>query len=237
MSVETTGTLKLSKQSIGNQMTAGNDIIDRMTQAALALARERGWRSLSLGEIAARAEVPLLDAYEAVPSKTSLLSRLIDTTDRAVLSRGAATMTDTARDRLFDMLMRRFDSLHSRREGIIAILRDLPYDPPSLLCLLPRFARSIAWMLEAAGISSAGASGSLRLKGLALIYLNALRVWIEDDTPDMARTMAAVDKGLRRAEQLARSLPGVSRRSASGGPPPSVEPPAEGTPPAAAPST
>lgn len=216
-------------------MAAGNDIIDRITRAALALASERGWRSLSLREIAARAEVPLLDVYLAVPSKTALLSRLIGSSDRAVLAAGGATMTDSARDRLFDVLMRRFDSLQSRRQGMVAILRDLPCDPLALLCLLPRFARSMAWMLEAAGISSVGLAGSLRIKGLALVYLNALRVWLEDDSPDMARTMAAVDKGLRRAEQLLRSLPGVSRRSASGGPPPSAEPPAEGTPPAAAP--
>ena len=219
-------------------MTAGNESIDRMTQAALALASERGWRATSLAEIAARAEVPLLDAYQAVPSKTALLSRLIDSSDRAVLSGGAATMTDTARDRLFDVVMRRFDSLQSRRQGMVAILRDLPCDPPALLCLLPRFTRSMAWMLEAAGISSVGLAGSLRIEGLALVYLNALRVWLEDDSPDMARTMAAVDKGLRRAEQLARSLPGADRRSTSGKPPPSAEPPAEGSPPAEpAPST
>jgi AcrR family transcriptional regulator len=218
-------------------MTADNEIIDRMTRAALALASERGWRTMSLAEVVARAEVPLLDAYQAVPSKTALLARLIDSSDRAVLSGGAATMTDTARDRLFDVVMRRFDSLQSRRQGMVAILRDLPCDPPALLCLLPRFARSMAWMLEAAGISSSGL-GSLRIKGLALVYLNALRVWLEDDSPDMARTMAAVDKGLRRAEQLARSLPGADRRSPWGRPPPPAEPPAEGSPPAApAPST
>lgn len=219
-------------------MTADNEIIDRMTRAALALASERGWRTMSLAEVVARAEVPLLDAYQAIPSKTALLARLIHSSDRAVLSGGAATMTDTARDRLFDMVMRRFDSLQSRRQGMVAILRDLPCDPPALLCLLPRFARSMAWMLEAAGISSSGLAGSLRIKGLALVYLNALRVWLEDDSPDMARTMAAVDKGLRRAEQLARSLPGADRRSPWGRPPPPAEPPAEGSPPAApAPST
>ena len=146
-------------------MTAGDEIIDRMTRAALALASERGWRTMSLAEIAARAEVPLLDAYRAVPTKTALLALLIDASDRAVLSGGAATMTDTARDRLFDVVMRRFDSLQSRREGTVAILRDLPCDPPALLCLLPRFARSMAWMLEAAGISSVGLAGSLRRRG------------------------------------------------------------------------
>lgn len=214
-------------------MTADDEIIDRMTRAALALAGERGWRTMSLAEVAARAEVPLLDAYRAVPSKTALLARLIDASDRAVLAGGMAMTTDTARDRLFDVVMRRFDSLQSRRQGMVAILRDIPCDFPALLCLLPRLARSMAWMLEAAGISSVGLAGSLRTKGLALVYLNALRVWLEDDSPDMARTMAAVDKGLRRAAQLARSLPGADRRSPSSKSPPSAEPPAEGSPPVA----
>ena len=60
----------------------------------------------------------------------------------------------------------------------------------------------------------------------------------KDDSPDMARTMAALDRGLRRAEQLARGLARADRRSASPRPPPSAESPAEGSPPAApAPST
>jgi AcrR family transcriptional regulator len=225
--------MKVESPTIGGEMTAGDEIIDRMARAALALASERGWRTMSLAEIATRAEVPLVDAYRAVPTKTALLAQLIDASDRAVLSGGAATTTDAARDRLFDVMMRRFDSLQSRREGTVAILRDLPCDPAALLCLLPRFARSMAWMLEVAGISSVGLAGSLRCEGLALVYLNALRVWLEDDSPDMARTMAAVDKGLRRAEQLARSLPGAGRRRGSGKSPASAEPPAEASPPGA----
>jgi AcrR family transcriptional regulator len=202
-----------------------------MTAAALALASERGWRAITLSQIAERANVSLFDAYRSVPNKTVLLFRLIEHSDRAVLSGGAATMTDSARDRLFEVLMRRFDSLQSRRQGAVAILRDLQLDVAAMLCLLPRFASSMAWMLETAGLPSVGLAGSLRIKGLALVYLNALRVWVEDDSPDMARTMAAVDKGLRRAEQLARCLPNIARRSPSSRPPPSAEPPTEGSPP------
>ena len=66
----------------------------------------------------------------------------------------------------------------------------------------PRFLHSMAWMVEAAGLSSAGLSGAVRTEGLALVYLNALRVWLADDTEDMAKTMAALDWGLRQAEML-----------------------------------
>jgi AcrR family transcriptional regulator len=219
-------------------MAPESDASDRMIKAALALASERGWRNVSLADMVARAELPLLEAYQEFSSKTAVLLRLVGSTDRAALSQGPAAASDTPRDRLFDVLMRRFDALQSRREGTIAILRDLPSDPASLLCLAPRVARSMAWMLEAAGISSSGCAGSLRVKGLALIYLDALRVWMKDESPDMARTMAALDKGLRRAERIARSLPLAPRHRATEGtapgePPPGSPPAPEGPPPLA----
>lgn len=207
------------------------EILDRMTKAALELAIERGWRRSSLADLAARAELPLLDAYRAVPSKTDLLLSLIADTDRAALAHGPAPAGDSLRDRLFDVLMRRFDALQGRREGMIAILRDLPSDPLALLCLWPSLARSMAWMLEAAGVSSGGLVGSAIAQGVAVVYLDALRVWMQDDSSDMARTMAALDKGLRRAEQVARRLPSSGcRRTAKARQPAPAEPPMPSSP-------
>ena len=59
-------------------------------------------------------------------------------------------------------------------------------------------------------------------KELALVYLNALRVWLADDTEDMAKTMAALDRGLRQAEMLIRlcgfgALPGAGGDTPAGG--------------------
>ena len=207
---------------------AENDIVDRTMQAALALASERGWRNVSLADIASRAELPLLEVYQSFPSTTAVLLRLVGATDVAVLSKGAAPTADSPRDRLFEILMRRFDDLQARRAGTVAILRDLAYDPASLLCLSARLRRSMTWMLEAAGISSRGCAGTIKVKGLALVYLDALRVWMSDDSPDMARTMAAVDTGLRRADRIACSLP--VRFTRAGRERPTSEPPTENPP-------
>ncbi len=62
----------------------------------------------------------------------------------------------------------------------------------------------MAAMLEAAGIASGGLAGALRTKGLAAIYLATLRDWFGDDTADKAKTMAALDARLRRAESCVR---------------------------------
>ena len=211
-------------------MAAGQSVADRLTEAALALAGERGWQALSLVDVAKRAELPLLDCYRTMPSKAALLRRLIVAADEAVLQGGVADPEEPPRDRLFDVLMRRFDALQTRRAGTVAILRELPLDPASLVGLLPRLARSFVWMLETAGVSTTGLPGALRVKALGIVYLYALRIWIEDDTPDMARTMAALDKALRCAERLVNRVPaglhlGASANSTS---PIEAEPPSPG---------
>jgi hypothetical protein len=61
----------------------------------------------------------------------------------------------------------------------------------------------MALSLQAAGVSAEGCAGAAKAKALAVIQLNASRVWMNDDDPGLARTMAALDKGLARAEKLA----------------------------------
>lgn len=179
----------------------------KLVAAALSLAGERGWQAVSLADVAKRGEVSLSECYRLIPDKTALLCQLLAATDEHMLREGAADPHDNSRDRLFDVVMRRFDALQSRRQGVIAILRDLPFDPASAVRLLPKLRRSLVWMLETAGISTAGLKGAVRIRVLGGVYLYALRAWIDDETPDMARTMAALDKALRRLERLAGMLP------------------------------
>ena len=127
---------------------------------------------------------------------------------------GAATSADSARERLFDTLMRRFDALKPHRDAVRAIARDSVARPAALLGM-PILRRSMGWMLEASGISSAGCRGHLLSHLLAGLYLSVLRVFLDDDSPDLARTMAALDRGLKRGETLCRALPSRRREAAS----------------------
>ena len=170
--------------------------------AALDLAAARGWRDLPLAAIAAEAGVGLAQMLEAFPSKTALVRGLLADIDARVLAGGEVDADATYRDRLFDVLMRRFDALAPHKEGVAAIVRDSALDPAFAACVGPRLMGSMGWMLEAADVPSSGVAGLARSKGLALIYVSAFRIWLGDDTPDMARTMAALDRGLARAEWL-----------------------------------
>ena len=186
----------------------------RVVECALTLAAERGWRRVSLGDIAAAARLSLAELYRLYPSRAAILAAFVRQIDAAVLSEGEAEGA-TARERLFDLLMRRFEALRPHKAGVEAILRDCGSDPLALLCGGPRLKRSMGWMLEAAGVPSHGLLGLARAKGLAVVYLATMRSWFADDTADMSRTMAALDKHLRRAESLAGLCRPRGRRGAS----------------------
>jgi AcrR family transcriptional regulator len=173
----------------------------RVVDAALVLAAREGWRSVSLAAIADEAGIGVLQLYSIYRSKAAILDAFHRRIDAAALA-GADTADDERlRDRLFDVIMRRFDALTRHKDAVAAIARDTAADPLAVLCGLPALLNSMSWMLEVAGVSASGWVGRARAKLLLGIYLSALRVWLTDDSADMTRTMAALDSRLRHSER------------------------------------
>lgn len=188
----------------------------KLMDAALELAVTEGWRQLRMADIARHARVGLGDALAIFPDKPHLLAAVFADADAAALAEANTfTEADPVRDRLFALIMARFDAMAPHKEALAVILRDTAADPVTGLCMVPRFMASMAHMLEAAGVESSGVAGVVRTKGLAAIYMNTVRAWLRDDSVDLGPTMAVLDRGLRRAEQLARWSPG-RRRGAAG---------------------
>jgi AcrR family transcriptional regulator len=180
------------------------DPAERIVRAALDLAAQRPWRQITLADVAQRAKLDLATLYRHVRSKGDLLAAYSRSLDAAVLSQTSAKdAAEPARDRLFDVVMRRFDAMKPDRAALKSIAEDTVRDPWALCAGRGPLLRSMAWMLEAAGIGSGGLKGCLRVRGLALIYLTAARAWLGDDTEDLAPTMAALDRALMRAQPWA----------------------------------
>jgi hypothetical protein len=57
-------------------------------------------------------------------------------------------------------------------------------------------------MVTAAGLRADAREGCLRIPELAAVYARVMPVWLEDDDPGLARTMAALDRRLRRGEKM-----------------------------------
>ena len=181
---------------------------DRVLDAALKLASGMRWRDVSMEMIAEESGASLGRVYELFPSRMALLNAFIRRTDKAVLAgHDFGDASEPVRERLLDVIMRRLDALAPYKDAVASITRDLGRDPGALLCAGPAFMNSMAWSLEAAGVSASGLPGIVRTKGLAAIYLSAIRVWLRDDTQDQSETMAYIDKNLKRAESAMSMMP------------------------------
>jgi AcrR family transcriptional regulator len=199
-----------AKKSRGRRRETKRD--ERALRAALDLIAERGWRAFTLDDMAERAGLKRDEARALYPSRNAVLDAFFRRVDEAVAAEGTYPADDpnSARDRLFDVLMRRFDALNPHRAAMAALARELPFDPPAAARAACRIARSLEAALRTAGIGARGPTGIVRIKGLGVIYLYALRAWLADETPDLSATMAALDKGLRAAESVMAALGAVT---------------------------
>lgn len=183
-----------------------------LRESLLRMVAAGGWRDLSYADIAKDAGLSLAAAYEAYSSKGAILTGI----GRDIDARLFASLEDdpldgSPKDRLFDLLMRRFDALNDHREAYAALAWELPRTPVEAGCLALQLRRSLANMLEAAGLSASGLRGALRIEGLGALYACALRVWLKDETADLSKTMAELDKRLGQVERWI----GMTRRKAA----------------------
>jgi hypothetical protein len=111
----------------------------------------------------------------------------------------------------------RFEAMEPHRDGILEITK---FRETSLyhLSRLPNHRHaSAAWALASAGLDNdTGAPASLKRIAIALVIAQAERAWRKETSGDFALTMAALDKGLRRAEErLGQFRKFTGRRSAA----------------------
>lgn len=188
------------------EATGGASARDRIIDALMALLAEKPIGEIGLADVAEAADVPLTTLREDFDGKLGILAAFSRRIDLMVLAGGAPDMSVGPRDRLFEAEMRRFDALRPYKAALRGLARSARRDP-GLACALHGLAkRSQKWTLVAAGIHHGGILGRVALEGAVLVYAEAMRTWFDDDDEDSARTMAALDRALRRGEQAMRVL-------------------------------
>jgi AcrR family transcriptional regulator len=193
-----------------------------LLEAAFALIARVGWRDFSLAALAREEGVALARVYDEFQSRDGVLRALGARLDRAMLAIPAEELEGLApRERIFELVMRRFDALAPFKPALRAMGRDAVMDPAALLRAIMNLDRSAAWLLEASGAGLKGLAERLARAVLIAIYARVFTVWLDDDTPDLARTLAELDKRLQQAELVARRVMPRPRAEAP-------EPPAAG---------
>jgi AcrR family transcriptional regulator len=197
---------------------------EKIVETFMALLAEQPFEKIGFGDISARCRLSLADCRAEFGSTLAVLAAHIKETDRKVLAGGDADMAEEPpRERLFDILMRRLEILSPQRAAVRSLMRSAGRNPGLALALNSLALRSQQWMLTAADIDAAGPRGLVRAQGLALLYGRVMQVWLNDDDPGLARTLAALDRELARGQRwfgvlnnLCRFAPRFGRRRRRG---------------------
>ncbi len=176
---------------------------DKIIDAALSVASEMNWQFVTLTDIAREAQVSLSDVRGYFEDKTDILASYGRRVDQKMLdSVSDPDLSLSVKERLFDILMARFDALNADREAVVSIVSSFKLDPKQAVITLPHVCKSMIWALEAAGENTNGMHGALKIMGLTGAYLKVLGVWCKDESPDLSKTMASLDKVLGQCEKF-----------------------------------
>jgi AcrR family transcriptional regulator len=187
------------------------DLLD----AALALIAERGWRGFSLVDLARRTGLSLAAVYAELPGRAAVLRRLGQRLDVAMLGVGPVELAEMSpRERLFELLMRRFDALAAYRPALRAMARERIVDPELCAASLCNLQRAAGWLVDASGRRATGLGAVLARQAVLMVYARTFKVWLDDDSPDRAATLAELDRRLGQLESMCRWCDRVCRRRA-----------------------
>ena len=177
---------------------------NRIVDAALELAGERGWANVRLYQVAERAGVSLAQVGAEFRDQDALanawfaraLAALESLPEGAIAGRPAP-------ERLHVAMMRWFDALAPQRELTVQMLEAKLYlsHPHHWVPMIFDLSRLIHWFLDAARIASTGRARQLAEVGLTAIFLSTLSVWRRDDTVDQERTRAYLRRRLAQSDR------------------------------------
>lgn len=178
-------------------------LTSQLIEAAFALACERSWQDITLYDIAQKADADLSAFRDLIDDKHDILVIYGRKLDRQMLDNVKRISADApVKDRLFEIFMERFDILNEDRDALKSIIKSMKINPRDALLSLPHLKKSMLWILESAQVTSNGLRGATNILALTAIYAETLYAWQSDDSEDMAKTMATLDKALSRAQNI-----------------------------------
>lgn len=190
-----------------------------LARAALSVAASGPWREATLSKLADAANRPVSDFYGA--SVGEAVDCVEEAFDRAIADNmDQLDPAQSVRDRLFELIMRRFEAMEPHRAAVLAMEQGLDRDPTLMAAAHQRHVRAARWVLALAGLEADGMTGQARAQGLGVIIGQARAAWRGDSAGDFAKTMSSLDKNLRRAEEMFGRWAGFNPKPAAEDTPP-----------------
>jgi hypothetical protein len=178
-----------------------------LLEAALGLIEREGWQAYRPLRLARETGAGLAEIVTQLGDRADILAAMGRRADMAMIDVTAEELAEMSpKERVFELMMRRFESLRPARPALRRLKREAA--PEVWLEGLGNLRRAMKLIVEAGDLVGYGPRRALVGAALASAYLRSGRVWLDDDSEDLAGTLAELNRQLDRVGGVLRSQPG-----------------------------
>ncbi len=183
-----------------------NEII--LVKKGFQLIQEIGWEKFSLEKMSKLLKIPNDELKNIFRCKNSILSKfsiMIDNYVEAKISINDFKDSST-KDILFELIMLRFDEMEDYKDALKDILQNTKKNPLLLSIISNNLLHTMDFYLELSNAYKSSPFDFYKKNFLLLIYSLSFKTWLEDNTEDLSKTMAELDKLLSMAQSFQNNI-------------------------------
>ena len=173
-----------------------------IAKKTLLLLTKKSWEEISLDEVLRK----IKNQNKEIKSKTDLLKNINSYVDYNLKNEVSSIEKSDPKDMLFEVIMARFDVLQRHRNSFLKLFKSFKFEPQKFLFMLPPFLESMFLISSLAKIKIQGLQGSIKIKGIFIIYIATCFNWAKDDTQSLEKTMTSLDKYLNQSSKILKFI-------------------------------
>ena len=189
--------MKNSSETEKNYIKKGFDLINDI-----------GWDKFSIEKLSTKENIAVRDLKVFFKCKYSIVDKFSIMIDKNIESklRLEDFKDSSKKDILFELIMMRFDEMEEFK-GSLAKILDVSKNKPLLASIITRnVMNTMDFFLELSNSYNNYAFDILKKNFLFFIYSITFKTWLSDDTEDLSKTMAELDKLLSTAENFQQKV-------------------------------
>ena len=172
------------------------------------LINDIGWEEFSIEKLSTREKIPLNELKVYFKCKYSIVDKFSKMIDANIESKlRIQDFNDSSKkDILFELIMMRFDEMEDFKDSLVKVL-DASKNKPLLISIITKNVfNSMDFFLELSNSYNNYAFDVLKKNFLFLIYSITFKTWLSDNTADLSKTMAELDRLLSTAENFQKKV-------------------------------
>ena len=172
------------------------------------LIEKKGWSYFSLKNLAKENKSDLESIKIFFKNKSQFLESFSEMIDNKVLANidKEEFNKNSIKDNLFELIMLRFENLNHYKTGLKILLSDLKKSPVELKKIMRKVLDSMDLFLEIANVKNNYLMDFIKVNIIFIIYSYVFKVWLDDQSSEMSKTMVELDKWLSKAEFYGKKI-------------------------------